>query len=65
MNNSIIKNVNPDQLSPCSKCLNKFKDKSGCKAFPDKIPMEILLGKNQHRSPLSNQKNNIIFEKES
>ena len=48
-------------LSPCSNCKNKFVDNEGCRAFKE-IPMIILLGKNKHRIPLANQKNNIVFE---
>ena len=33
-----------------------------CKAFPDGIPYEISYGDNKHLKPLSNQKNDIIFE---
>lgn len=33
-----------------------------CKAFPDGIPNEISYGKNLHLKPLSEQKNNIVFE---
>ena len=35
-----------------------------CKAFPDEISLVILNGKNKHTKPLSNQKNDIVFEEE-
>ena len=34
-----------------------------CSAFPDGIPDEIAYGKNLHLEPLSNQGNDIVFEK--
>jgi len=51
-----------NQISPCGICKNKFLDVPGCKAF-NKIPNEILLGKNKHTKPLKEQKNKIVFER--
>ena len=34
-----------------------------CKAFPDRIPSDIVLGNNLHEVPTKHQKNNIVFEK--
>jgi hypothetical protein len=34
-----------------------------CKAFPNGIPNNILLGKNNHRKPLRGQGNDVVFEK--
>jgi len=48
----------------CNHCKNFFKnDKpiASCTAF-DNIPKEIISGNNQHTKPLSDQKNNIVFE---
>jgi hypothetical protein len=33
-----------------------------CDAFPDSIPNEILIGDNDHKTPLPKQKNKITFE---
>ncbi len=37
----------------------------GCGAFPEKpgIPWEILTGENDHRTPLPDQENDIVFER--
>ena len=35
-----------------------------CKAFLKGIPEEIAYGKNKHLVPLTNQGNDIVFEKE-
>ncbi len=48
----------------CLKCkhYNRLKNETlNCKAFED-IPEEILNGENDHTKPLSNQKNEIVFE---
>lgn len=46
----------------CEKCKHFVKFyKGGCAAFSD-IPREILEGKNKHKRPLKNQKNNLVFE---
>jgi hypothetical protein len=36
-----------------------------CEAFPDGIPQEIAYGDNKHLKPLSDQGNEIVYEKES
>lgn len=64
MNNRIVEKNTPEFISPCSACRHKFKSSKGCSAFPSEIPMEILLGKNLHLTPLSIQENDIVFEKE-
>jgi hypothetical protein len=46
----------------CFNCKNYLK-KATCKAFPNGIPEEILLGRNDHSKPLPDQKNTIVFEK--
>lgn len=62
MSNAIIeRDIDMEQLSPCSSCKYKYSDGEGCDAFPDKIPMAILLGKDKHTKPLLEQSNNIIF----
>jgi hypothetical protein len=45
----------------CDKCKHNRPFFGGCKAL-DKIPEEILSGKNKHKTPLPKQKNNITFE---
>jgi len=49
----------------CYKCknLNSKNNVMRCKAFPNGIPNEILIGENKHTKPLKGQKNNIVFEK--
>ena len=49
---------NPNLI--CFRCKN-WDDITGCKAFED-IPKEILNGENDHTKPLSDQKNEIVFE---
>jgi hypothetical protein len=34
-----------------------------CEAFPDRIPIEIVLGEDLHAKPLTGQGNDIVFEK--
>jgi len=34
-----------------------------CMAFPDRIPSEIVIGKNIHEIPTKHQKNSIVFER--
>lgn len=34
-----------------------------CKAFSDRIPSDIVGGKNLHETPIKGQKNNIVYEK--
>jgi len=46
----------------CFQCKNYTKDYN-CKAFPKGIPSEIAYGNNRHTKPLSDQDNDIIFEK--
>ena len=38
-------------LSPCSECAHKFEDAIGCRAFPSKIPDDILNRKHDHKRP--------------
>ncbi len=45
----------------CINCKNYIGDLS-CRAFPDGIPQEILLGENDHSEPLPEQENDIVFE---
>lgn len=53
--------VEMETLSPCSSCKNKFNDEPGCRAF-EEIPMEILLGENNHTELFSGQETDIVFE---
>lgn len=51
----------------CAKCKHFIKSEkrfNKCKAFPKipGIPWEIISGENDHKKPLPNQKNNIVFE---
>lgn len=49
----------------CINCKHLFEDntKLQCKAFPKGIAKSILVGTNDHSKPISNQKNDIVFEK--
>ena len=57
----IISNIIPGHLPICNKCIHNVGNVK-CKAFPDRIPVEILRGKNDHSKPLPGQTNNIVFE---
>ena len=48
----------------CFKCkhFRRFTGDGGCNAFPKGIPDEITSGKNEHKKPLKEQKNDIVFE---
>ena len=41
----------------------EMTETNSCKAFLKGIPAEIAYGNNLHSKPLSNQTNDIIFEK--
>ena len=41
----------------------EMTETNSCKAFPKGIPSEIAYGNNRHTKPLSDQGNDIIFEK--
>jgi hypothetical protein len=47
-------------LSACSYCINKNQDTT-CKAFPDGIPDDILMRKNDHLEPIEGD-HGIQFE---
>ncbi len=38
-------------LGKCHLCRHDFRGKSGCKAFPDEIPLEINTGDFDHSNP--------------
>ena len=48
----------------CFKCKNfrRFTGDGGCDAFPDGIPDEITSGENEHKKPLKEKTNDIVFE---
>jgi len=67
MNFEIDKNHNIPVYSPtCILCKNLNTDNlnlpGSCKAFKDKIPMEIWIGENSHTKKYLKQDNDIIFE---
>jgi len=45
----------------CIDCKHKTPDENTCKAFPGRIPKEILRGENDHSKPFSGD-NGIVFE---
>lgn len=57
------KAVDVDQLtvSQCTVCVHKFDGEPGCEAFPDGIPMPILLNQHHHSEPYPGD-NGIRFE---
>lgn len=46
----------------CAKLCKHYKGYLSCDAYPNRIPNEILLGKDKHTKPLPDQKNGIVFE---
>jgi hypothetical protein len=46
----------------CDFCKHLIEKKKTCRAFPEGIPEEILMGKNKHSSPLADQGNDFIFD---
>lgn len=57
----IIVDYNPFYSPICNKCVH-FKPRTiSCKAFPKRIPNEILDGDNDHSKPLPNQGNDLVF----
>lgn len=47
--------------SPCGDCAHKHLDRATCDAFPTGIPIDILRGKDQHRTPVAGD-HGIQFE---
>lgn len=50
-------------FSQCIDCKWQIIGEFGCKAFPNKIPDEILTNKIKHDKPLKDQGNDIVYEK--
>ena len=48
--------------SQCQRCKN-YRKKVTCLAFPKQIPDDILIDKFDHKKPLPDQDNDIVFEK--
>lgn len=57
-----MKKLKPKFIEDEWKSTFKFKKKSK-KEFLNKIPDEIAYGNNLHKEPLSEQDNDIVFEK--
>jgi len=56
----------PENKIICAMCKNYIFNtdiKPICKAFPNGIPEDILIGSFNHKTKYLNQKNNFIFEK--
>lgn len=49
------------QILLCQNCKNYIGELS-CLAFMERIPDEILEGRNDHSKPLPKQENKIVFE---
>jgi len=47
----------------CFSCKHFNLETSKCPAFKDDIPDEILSGENNHKKPLEDQENTIVFER--
>jgi hypothetical protein len=45
----------------CFKCKHFDRINGGCAAFGEDIPDEIVSGENEHRLPLLDQENDIVF----
>ena len=45
----------------CNDCVHFVKGTLTCKAFPQRIPEDIMNGDNQHSTTHKEQKNNIVF----
>jgi hypothetical protein len=60
----IIGHNEPLQKVQCNYCKHSIfsLEKILCKAFPDGIPKNILIGQFQHVKPYPNQSNDIVFE---
>lgn len=52
----------PAQCMKCKHTIHDVKLFPECRAFPKGIPKIILSGENNHREPLPNQDNDIVFE---
>ena len=54
----------PLTIIACNSCKHFWRDKKGftCKAFPDDIPHEILMGSNMHTKQFDGQENDIVYE---
>lgn len=48
-------------VSQCVHCTHKHKSGATCRAFPDGIPMKILLNEHDHRKPFEGD-NGVQFE---
>lgn len=57
----IIVDYNPYSFPACNKCQHLNRGTFSCKAFPERIPNEILDGDNDHTKPLPNQGNDLVF----
>ena len=51
----------PEAVGICHMCKHKYSVSPGCAAYPSDIPMDILLGRIDHRDPV-NGDNGIQFE---
>jgi len=48
--------------SDCARCVHLRPETHSCEAFPDGIPIPIMSGKKDHRTPKYGQKNDVVFQ---
>lgn len=48
----------------CHRCEHLYRVKMGCKAFPDGIPSNILLGHLPHEVPYPQQSGDFVYTEE-
>jgi hypothetical protein len=52
----------------CTECKHRDRENLAemvCKAFPEEIPDEILLGENDHSKRFDGQEGNFVFEQDT
>lgn len=52
--------IYPVVFASCDECA-RYKGGHKCEAFPEKIPMQIITGKHDHKTPLKGD-NGILFK---
>lgn len=52
---------NSQLITVCINCKH-YEGNFKCRAFPERIPAEIVNGSNDHSKPLPDQENDIVFK---